>query len=69
MKPDGVGGWQRDYSGMNPRELRAKGLGGLQECSRLIAAHELLDEICDSEDFLDLKRAVLRLAQYVTGQE
>lgn len=67
MKPDGRGGWKRDYSGMNPRELRERGLGGLQQCARLIEAHELLDEIDEAEDFLDLKRAVSRLARLVTG--
>lgn len=69
MKPDGVGGWQRDYSGMHPRELRERGLGGLQECARLVEAHELLDEIDDAQDFLDLKDAVSRLARFVTGEK
>lgn len=64
MKQDGVGGWHRDYSGCTPHEL-----GGLQQCERLIEAHELLDEIDGAEDFLDLKRAVSRLARFVTGEE
>lgn len=69
MKPDGCGGWKRDYYGMSPRELRARGLGGLQECARLIQSHEILDQVSEAEDFTDLKRAVLRLAQFVTGEQ
>lgn len=68
MKPDGKGRSVRDYSGMKPRELREQGVGGLQRCAHLIEAHEILDEIERCNFFPELKRAVLRLAQFTTGE-
>ena len=67
MKPDGCGGWKRDYSGTHPRDLREQTGNGLEWCNRKIREHELLDDIDDAQDFSDLKRAVLHLAQLVTG--
>lgn len=69
MKSDRHGGTMRDYSGMCPRDLIAQTGLSLRWCKRKIEEHETLDEIEASEDFNDLRRAVLRLAQLVTGEE
>lgn len=58
----------RDYSGMNPRDLISQTGLSFQWCKKKIEEHETLDDIEASEDFRDLRRAVLRLAQLVTGE-